>query len=193
VTAIGDGFADIGQERLAAGTILWAAGVAASPLARTLGAPLDRAGRVLVNPDLSVPGNPEIFVIGDLAAFLHQTGQPLPGVAQVAIQQGRLAARNILSSVRGEERKPFRYRDPGNLAVLGRGSAIADLPRLRLSGFAGWLVWCFVHILYLIGFRNRFIVLFEWGWAFLTGKRAARLITGDIGDAPPPGSASRSA
>ena len=188
VTAIGDGFADIGEERLEAGTIFWAAGVAASPLARSLGVPLDRAGRVLVNPDLSIPGHREVFVIGDLAAFLHQTGRPLPGVAQVAIQQGRRAAQNILSSLRGEERRPFHYRDPGNLAVLGRGSAIADLPRLRLSGFPGWLVWCFVHILYLIGFRNRFIVLFEWAWAFLTGKRAARLITGNVeGAARPPG------
>ena len=187
VTAIGDGFAEIGSERLEAGTILWAAGVAASPLARSLGVPLDRAGRALVNPDLSLPGHPEIFVIGDLAAFLDKTGAPLPGVAQVAIQQGRRAAQNILASVRGEEREPFHYRDPGNLAVLGRGSAIADLGRIRLSGFPGWLVWCFVHILYLIGFRNRFIVLFEWAWAFLTGKRAARLITGDVEGPSPPG------
>ena len=111
---------------------------------------------------------------------MHQTGQPLPGVAQVAIQQGRHAARNILASVRGQERKPFHYKDPGNLAVLGRGSAIADLPRIRLSGFPAWVVWCFVHILFLIGFRNRFIVLSEWAWAFLTGKRAARLITGGV-------------
>ncbi len=112
---------------------------------------------------------------------------PLPGVAQVAIQQGRRAAQNILAAVRGEQRKPFHYRDPGNLAVLGRGSAIADLGRIRLSGLPGWLVWCFVHILYLIGFRNRFIVLSEWAWAFLTGKRAARLITGDVEEPSPPG------
>jgi len=185
VTAIGDGFAEIGSERLEAGTILWAAGVAASPLARSLGVPLDCAGRALVNADLSLPAHPEIFVIGDLAAFLDQTGAPLPGVAQVAIQEGRHAAQNILAAVRGEQRKPFHYRDPGNLAVLGRGSAIADLGRIRLSGFPGWLVWCFVHILYLIGFRNRFIVLFEWAWAFLTGKRAARLITGDAEEPSP--------
>jgi NADH dehydrogenase len=187
VTAIGDWYAEIGSERLEAGTIFWAAGVAASPLARSLGVPLDRAGRALVNPDLSLPGHPEIFVIGDLAAFPHQTGTPLPGVAQVAIQQGRRAAKNVLADVRGQARKPFHYRDPGNLAVLGRGSAIADLGRIRLSGFPGWLVWCFVHILYLIGFRNRFIVLFEWAWAFLTGKRAARLITGDVEGPSPPG------
>jgi NADH dehydrogenase len=154
VTAIGDGFAEIGSERLEAGTIFWAAGVAASPLARSLGVPLDCAGRALVNADLSLPGHPEIFVIGALAAFLDTSGMPLPGVAQVAIQQGRQAAQNILASVRGEVRKPFHYRDPGNLAVLGRGSAIADLGRIRLSGFPGWLVWCFVHILYLIGFAT---------------------------------------
>jgi NADH:ubiquinone reductase (H+-translocating) len=187
VTAIGDGFAEIGPERLDAATILWTAGVAASPIALSLGVPLDRAGRALVNPDLSLPGHPEIFVIGDLSAFLDPTGAPLPGVAQVAIQQGRRAANNVLAAVRGEERKPFHYRDPGNLAVLGRGSAIADLGRIRLSGLAGWLVWCFVHILYLIGFRNRFVVLFEWAWAFLTGKRAARLITGDVEEPCPPG------
>jgi NADH dehydrogenase len=187
VTAIGDGFAEIGSERMEAGTIIWAAGVAASPLARSLGVPLDRAGRALVNPDLSLPGHPEIFVIGDLASFVHQMGVPLPGVAQVAMQQGRHAAQNVLATIRGEERKPFHYRDPGNLAVLGRGSAIADLGRIQLSGLPGWLVWCFVHILYLIGFRNRFIVLFEWAWAFLTGKRAARLITGGFEEPSPPG------
>lgn len=180
VTAVGDGFAEIGSERLEAGTILWAAGVAASPIARSLGVPLDRAGRVPVNPDLSVPGHPEIFVIGDLAAFAHQTGQPLPGVAQVAIQQGRRAAANVLSAIHGEKPETFHYRDPGNLAVLGRGAAIADLGRIRLSGFPAWIFWCFVHILYLIGFRNRFIVLFEWAWAYATWQRGARLITGDI-------------
>jgi NADH dehydrogenase len=178
VTAVGDGFAEIGTERLEAGTILWAAGVAASPIARSLGVPLDRAGRVAVNPDLSAPGHPDIFVIGDLAAFAHQTGQPLPGVAQVAIQQGRRAAENILSVVRGEATETFRYRDPGNLAVLGRGAAIADLGRIRLSGFPAWLFWCFVHIFYLIGFRNRFLVMFEWAWAYATWQRGARLITG---------------
>jgi NADH dehydrogenase len=180
VTAVGDGFAEIGEERLEAGTILWAAGVAASPLARSLGVPLDRAGRVAVGPDLSAPGHPEIFVIGDLAAFPSQAGQPLPGVAPVAIQEGRHAAKNILSAIRGEETEPFHYRDRGNLAVLGRGAAIADLGRIRLSGLPAWLCWCFVHILYLIGFRNRFVVLFEWAWAYATWQRGARLITSDI-------------
>ena len=138
----------------------WCAGVAASPLTRSLAAPLDRAGRVLVEPDLTIPGHPEIFVIGDQAAFLHQSGKPLPGVAQVAIQAGRHAAKNI--------------------AVLGRAAAIADLGRVRLSGLPAWFFWCFVHILFLIVFRNRILVMFEWAWSYLTWQRGARLITGPI-------------
>ncbi len=181
VTAIGDGFVEAGSERFRAETVLWAAGVAASPLGRSLGVALDRAGRVLVEPDLTIPGHPEVFVIGDLAALRDASGKTLPGVAPVAIQQGRHAARNIEAALRGEKLRPFHYRDPGNLAVLGRAAAIADLPGIRLSGFPAWLVWCFVHILYLIGFRNRFIVLFEWAWAYLTWQRGARLITGEDG------------
>ena len=181
VTAIRPGVVEIGPERVEAETILWAAGVAASPLARTLGAPLDRAGRVLVQPDLTVPGHPEVFVIGDLAALSDRAGKPLPGVAPVAIQQGRHAARNIERALRGQELLAFRYRDKGNLAVLGRAAAVADLPRIRMSGFAAWVVWCFVHILYLIGFRNRFLVMFEWAWAYLTWQRGARLITEGAG------------
>ena len=179
VTAIGDGFVEAGAERFRAETILWTAGVAASPLGRSLGVALDKAGRVLVEPDLTIPGHPKVFVIGDLAALHDTAGKTLPGVAQVAIQQGRHAARNIEAALRGEKLRAFRYRDPGNLAVLGRAAAIADLPRIRLSGFPAWLAWCFVHILYLIGFRNRFIVLFEWAWAYLTWQRGARLITGE--------------
>jgi len=189
VTAIGEGFVEIGAERLEAGTILWTAGVAASRLARSLGVPLDRAGRVAIGPDLTIPGYPEVFVIGDLASLPDRAGKLLPGVAQVAIQQGRHAARNIEFARRGEPLQAFRYRDPGNLAVLGRAAAIADLGRVRLSGFPAWLFWCFVHILYLIGFRNRFIVLFEWAWAYLTWQRGVRLITGEIpasSDASPP-------
>ena len=181
VTAIRPGVVEMGGEQLEAGTILWAAGVAASPLARSLGVPLDRAGRVPVEPDLTVPGHPEIFVIGDLAVFLHQTGKPLPGVAPVAIQQGRHAAKNIERALRGEGRLPFHYRDRGNLAVLGRAAAVADLPRFRMSGFAAWLFWCFVHILNLIGVRNRFLVMFEWAWAYLSWQRGARLITEETG------------
>ncbi len=187
VTAIGPESVEIAGKRLPAATVLWAAGVAASPLARSLGVPLDKAGRVLVEPDLMVPGHPELFVIGDLAAFLHQTGKPLPGVAPVAIQQGRHAARNVERAVRGAPSLPFRYRDPGNLAVLGRDAAIAELGRIRLTGFPAWLFWCFVHILNLIGFRNRFIVMFEWAWAYFSYQRGARLITGPIEEHPEAG------
>jgi NADH dehydrogenase len=169
----------LGTERLDAGTIVWAAGVAASPLVATLGAPLDRAGRVLVEPDLSIPGHPEVFVVGDAAAFLHQGGRLLPGVAQTAMQGAVHAAKNILRRVRGEPSVPFVYRNLGNMAIVGRGSAVADLPWARFAGFIGWLSWLFLHIVMLIGFRNRMVVLFEWAIAFLTFQRGARLITED--------------
>jgi NADH:ubiquinone reductase (H+-translocating) len=168
----------IGAEAIAAQTLLWAAGVATSPLARSLGAPLDRAGRVLAEPTLAVPGHPEIFVVGDICA-LSQDGKPLPGVAQVAKQQGAHAARNILRAIRGEPLKPFRYRDYGNMATIGRGSAVADIASLKISGFLAWLVWLFVHIFWLIGFRNRLSVIGEWAWAYVTFQRRARLITGE--------------
>jgi NADH dehydrogenase len=184
VTAVGEGFVEAGESRIDAATVLWAAGVRASPLAGALGAPVDRVGRALVEPDLSIPGDPCTFVIGDAAAFRHPTGAPLPGVAQVAIQQGRHVAASIEADLAGRPRTPFHYRDKGSLAVLGRARAIADFGRLRISGFLAWLVWCFVHILFLIGFRNRLVVLFEWAWAYLTHKRAARLITGPVGGPP---------
>ncbi len=168
----------VGGEQIRSRAVLWAAGVAASPLARSLGAPLDRAGRVLVEPDLSIPGHPEAFVIGDLAAFIHQTGQPLPGLAPVAIQQGRAVADNVWRRLRGEPTRPFHYFDKGNMAAIGRAKAVAVMGRLRLWGFPAWLAWLFVHITYLIGFRNRFLVLFEWAWAYFTYQRGARLITG---------------
>ncbi len=168
----------VGGEQIRSRAVLWAAGVAASPLARSLGVPLDRAGRVLVEPDLSIPGHPEAFVIGDLAAFIHQTGQPLPGLAPVAIQQGRAVADNVLRRLRGEPTRPFHYFDKGSMAAIGRAKAVAVLGRLRLWGFPAWLAWVFVHILYLIGFRNRFLVVFEWAWAYFTYQRGARLITG---------------
>jgi NADH dehydrogenase len=167
----------IGNERLDAGTIVWAAGVAASPLVKTLGVPLDRAGRVLVEPDLSIPGHPEVFVVGDVAAFLHQGGKLLPGVAQTAIQAAAHAAKNIIRRERGEPTLPFVYRNLGNMAIVGRGSAVADLPWARFSGVLGWLSWLFLHIVMLIGFRNRIVVLIEWAVAFLTFQRGARLIT----------------
>jgi NADH dehydrogenase len=155
--------------------------VAAAPVARDLGPDLDRAGRVNVAPDLSVPGHDRVFVAGDLASFPHQTGKPLPGVAQVAKQQGVRAAGNIARLIRGEATQPFRYFDPGNMATIGRANAIADFGFLRVSGFMGWVMWLFVHILFLIGFRNRLSVLLQWGTAYLTYQRSVRLITRNHG------------
>ena len=156
---------------------IWAAGNNASFVGKTLGAPVDRLGRVVVNPDLTVPGHPEVQVIGDLANFSHQTGHPLPGVSPVAMQQGRHAARNILGMI--EERKPqrFRYFDKGSMATIGRNKAVADLKLMHLSGLPAWLAWLFVHIIFLVGFRNRLVVLIQWAWAYLTFDAGARLIT----------------
>jgi NADH:ubiquinone reductase (H+-translocating) len=170
-------------EEIPTRTVLWAAGVLASPLGRILsqeaGAPLDKAGRVVVEPDLSVPERPEIFVIGDLANFSHQTGKPLPGVAQPAIQEGHYVAKLIKGRLRGEKKPgPFRYFDKGNLAVIGRGAAVADLNWLQLSGLPAWFIWIFVHLLYIVQFQNRLLVLLQWGWLYLTFNRSARLITG---------------
>jgi NADH dehydrogenase len=175
VTGVDAGGVWLGTERMEAGTVLWAAGVAASPLGRSLGAPVDRAGRVQVQPDLSVPGHPEILVIGDLAA-IEQDGRPVPGVAPAAMQMGRHAARNVLRAVRGEPPQPFRYVDKGSLATIGRRAAVALLGRVKLSGFPAWAAWLGVHIFFLIGFRNRFVVLMEWAIAYLTHQRSARLI-----------------
>jgi NADH dehydrogenase len=166
------------DQRIEAQTVLWAAGVAASPLVKSLGVPLDRAGRVLAEPTLIVPGHPEIFVVGDVCA-LEQDGKLLPGVAQVAKQQGAHAARNILRSIRGEPLTPFRYRDYGSMATIGRGSAVADFGRIKASGFLAWLMWLFTHIFWLIGFRNRIVVFTEWAWAYVTMQRRVRLITGE--------------
>lgn len=164
-------------------TVLWAAGVQASPLGRLLsektGAALDRAGRVIVEPDLSLPGHPQIFVIGDLANFGHQSGSPLPGVAQVAMQQGRYVARLIERRLRGESAPPFRYRDWGSMATIGRGAAVADIAGLRFGGFFAWLVWLFIHLMYLVEFDNRLLVLLQWAWNYFTWNRGARLITGE--------------
>jgi NADH:ubiquinone reductase (H+-translocating) len=177
VTKVEEGAVWLGDERVEAHTILWAAGVAAAPLSKDLGPGLDRAGRVIVEPDLSVPGHPGIFVAGDLASFTHQTGKPLPGVAQVAKQAGRHAAANVARLIAGEKTTPFRYRDPGNMATIGRNAAIADFGFLRVSGYLGWLIWLFVHILFLIGFRNRVSVMLQWAAAYLTYQRSVRLIT----------------
>jgi NADH dehydrogenase len=151
--------------------------VAAAPLSRHLGPGLDRAGRVIVEPDLSVSGHPGVFVAGDLAVFTHQTGKPLPGVAQVAQQQGKHAAANVARLIGGGKTEPFRYRDPGNMATIGRNAAIADFGFMRVSGYLGWLLWLFVHILFLIGFRNRISVMLQWAAAYLTYQRSVRLIT----------------
>lgn len=169
------------EERLPAAVILWAAGVAASPLGRALGLPVDRAGRVFVQPDLSLPGHPEVFVIGDLAALHDKDGKMLPGVAPVAIQQGKAVARTVVRDLRGEPREEFRYLDKGSLATIGRSAAIAQFGKLHISGPIAWLAWLFVHIMYLIGFRNRVLVLIQWAWSYFTYDRGARLITGVTG------------
>lgn len=170
------------SEEISTRTILWAAGVLASPLGRVLheqaGAPLDKASRVIVEPDLTVPGHPEIFVIGDLANFSHQTGKPLPGVAQPAIQEGRYAGGAIAARLRGEKIQPFHYADRGNLATIGRGAAVADLNWLQLSGFPAWVIWILIHLANIIEFQNRLLVLVQWAWLYLTYDRSARLITG---------------
>ncbi len=169
-------------EEIPARTVLWAAGVLGSPLGRVLseeaGAPLDPIGRVIVEPDLTVPGHPEIFVIGDLASFRHQTGNPLPGVAQPAIQAGRYAAEVIERRLRGKHAPPFHYVDKGNLATIGRAAAVADFNWLRLSGVPAWLIWIFVHLLYIVQFQNRLLILLQWAWLYVTYGRSARLITG---------------
>ncbi len=167
----------VSGERIPARTVLWCAGVAASPVGRLLGANLDRAGRVPVTRSLSLPGHPEVFVIGDLAAVAQPDGSLVPGVAPAALQQGRHAARNVLRAARGLPPLPFRYRDKGLLATIGRAAAVARLGRLELSGPLAWLSWLFVHILYLVGFRNRIAVLWQWAWSYLTFDRGARLIT----------------
>jgi NADH dehydrogenase len=177
VTAIDDDGVTAGGERIPAQTILWAAGVAASPLAKSLGVPLDRAGRVASEPTLNVPGHPEIFVAGDICAFM-QDGTLLPGVAQVAKQQGAHAAKNIRHAVRGEALEPFHYVNFGNVATIGRGAAVVDIGPVRASGWLAWLFWLFLHIFWLIGFRNRAAVLSEWAWAYFTLQRRIRLITG---------------
>ncbi|PYQ32269.1 MAG: FAD-dependent oxidoreductase [Acidobacteria bacterium] len=176
VTQIDDHDVFIGDKPIPTRTVLWAAGVQASPLARTLGVPLDRAGRVLVNDDLTLPGHPEVFVIGDLAAMR----MPLPGVAQVAMQGGVHAARSIEGDLAGKPRQPFHYRDKGSLATIGRAAGVADLGRIHLSGFPAWFIWLTVHIFFLIGFRNRLLVFLQWAWAYVTYQRGARLITGDV-------------
>jgi NADH:ubiquinone reductase (H+-translocating) len=170
-------------EHIPARTVLWAAGVQASPLGRVLaeraGAKLDRAGRVIVEPDLTIPGHPEILVIGDLADFTHQTGKPLPGVAPVAMQQGRYAAHLVRGRLAGKPPKPFHYWDKGSLATIGRAAAVADFGSIHIAGYFAWVTWLFVHLMYLVGFDNRLLVFIKWAYNYFTRNRGARLITGD--------------
>jgi NADH:ubiquinone reductase (H+-translocating) len=186
VTGIDEHGVTLGTERIPASTVLWAAGVAASPIAKSLGVPLDRAGRVKVSPDLTVPGRDDVFVIGDLAAIDREDGRPVPGVAPAAIQQGKQTAANLRRKLRGEAVRPFHYLDKGTLATIGRARGVAEFAGMKFGGFFAWLMWLFVHIFYLIGFRNRVLVLMQWGWAYLTFRRGARLITGKTGDQAPP-------
>lgn len=177
VTALDNGGVTVHGEKIEARTILWAAGVEGSPLASSLGAPLASGGRIPVQPDLSLTEAPGVFVIGDLAS-LHQDGQPLPALAPVAVQEGRHAARNILRALQGLPGLPFTYHSRGMLATIGRAAAVGEVARLGFTGFAAWLFWLLVHIAWLIGFRNRFLVLTEWAWTYLRYERGARLITG---------------
>ena len=178
VSQVDAGSVRIGDEVLRTHTVFWAAGNAASPLSRQLGAPLDRVGRVLVEPDLSLPGHPEVFVVGDMAVTTQRDGRPVPGVAQGGIQGGRTAGQNILRTLRRQERRPFRYVNKGDMATLGRHSAVADLGFVRFGGPLAWFIWLFIHIAYLAGFRNRLIVLVEWAWEYFTYQRGVRLILG---------------
>jgi NADH:ubiquinone reductase (H+-translocating) len=179
VTKVEPGAITMGDKRMEAAVILWAAGVAASPLGKKLGVPVDRAGRVLVQPDLSLPQHPEVFVIGDLAALNDASGKLLPGVAPVAILEGRYVAKVVRREVSGASpRKPFHYYDKGSLATIGRAAAVAQFGKIHISGFLAWLAWLFIHILFLIGFRNRLLVFIQWAWSYFTYERGARLITG---------------
>lgn len=167
---------EIGSERIRAATVLWAAGVKASPLGQAAGLDVDRQGRVLVEPDLSVKGHPNVFVAGDQACFTHQTGSPLPGTAPVAMQQGRYLARLIEGELAGRPRQPFQFVDKGQMATIGRKRAIVEIGRLKIAGFSAWLLWLLVHIYYLTGFKNRLLVVMQWAWSYLTFRRGARLI-----------------
>ena len=176
-TNLTDAGLQVGDEFIPCRVKIWAAGNIASFVGKTLSVPVDSVGRVIVNQDLTIPGHPDVQVIGDLANFSHQTGQPLPGVSPVAMQQGRHAARNVLAMIDNRKPQRFWYWNKGSMATIGRNKAVADLKVLHLSGLPAWLAWLFVHILFLIGFRNRVVVLFQWAWAYLTFNKGARLIT----------------
>jgi NADH dehydrogenase len=178
VTDVNEREVRIGERVLPTRTVLWGAGVQASPVAQSLGVPLDRAGRVLVEPDLTIPGHREVFVLGDLAAVRQYDGSYVPGVAPAAIQAGQHTAMNLDRALAGQPLRAFKYRNKGSLATIGRAAAVADFGRLRFGGFFAWMAWLLIHIFFLIGFRNRFMVITEWAWAYLTYQRGARLITG---------------
>ena len=180
VTGIDERGVQLGGERLEASTVIWCAGVAGSPIGATLGVPLDRAGRVIVEPDLSVPGHPEVQVVGDLA-LLPSHQPPVPGVAPAAKQMGRHAARNILAALAGKPARPFRYRDYGQLATIGRSAAVAMFGSVHIWGWLAWVAWLTAHIYFLIGFRNRLVVLIDWAWAYWTFERSARIVIGTGG------------
>jgi NADH dehydrogenase len=179
VTNVCDAEVTIGEQVIPTRTVLWAAGVQASPLARSLGVPLDRAGRVIVESDLTIPGHKDVFVLGDLAAVRQYDGSFVPGVAPAAIQEGQHTALNLERAAEGQPLRAFKYNDKGSLATIGRAAAVADFGRLKLSGFLAWFAWLAIHIFFLIGFRNRLLVITQWAWAYVTYQRGARLITGD--------------
>ena len=179
VTGIEPAAVIMGQTRVPAAVIIWAAGVAASPLGKKLGAQTDRSGRVLVNPDLSIPGHDHVFVIGDLASLKQDNGQPVPGLAPAAIQEGKATASNIVRDLEGKPRKDFHYLDKGSLATIGRAAAVGEFGKVHISGFLAWVAWLSVHIFFLIGFRNRILVLIQWAWSYFTYEQGAQLITGD--------------
>src|SRR5258708_19015746 len=183
VTDVGERGVTHGGTRTESRTVIWAAGVAASKLGQSLGAELDRAGRVIVNQDLSVPGAGGVFVVGDLAA-IESDGKPVPGLSPAAMQEGRHAAKNVMHLIRREPTIPFRYWDKGTLATIGRAAAVGDIGKLRVSGIVAWLMWIFVHIFFLIGFRNPFIVLLDWAWTYIRNDLGARLITRDLDPLP---------
>ncbi|MFN3329644.1 MAG: NAD(P)/FAD-dependent oxidoreductase [Pyrinomonadaceae bacterium] len=179
VKAVERGRILVNDEWIECSAVLWATGVSASPLGKKLGAPTDKVGRVLVNPDLSIPDHKNVFVIGDMAFVKMDNGNPVPGVAPAAIQMAQTVAENIIRDQKGKERKVFKYVDKGSMATIGRNKAIAEIGRIKLSGLIAWLTWLFVHLIFLIGFRNKVSVMIEWIWAYFTRERSARLITGD--------------
>lgn len=186
VTDVKADFVALGDEVIKAATILWAAGVQPSSINKTLNAPLDRAGRVIIEKDLSLKEHPEVFVLGDQACYLNESGQPLPGLASVAMQQGTHAANQILREINGKERINFKYLDKGQMATIGRRKAIAQIKNLKFSGFFAWILWLFIHVYYLIGFKNKVFVIWQWAYAYFTFKRGARLIVDKEWRSKPP-------